>query len=111
MNTVEVLQAAKDRIIERGWCKNVLVDDDGRVCAVGALYDGTVENMYGNSDFISSHHKEIMDAEFFLTKCSPPVPGAPWGDIVSYNNFSTTTVNDVLNVFDQAILKAKEEGN
>jgi hypothetical protein len=37
MQTGEIVNAALDVFAERGWCKRHLVDDEGRVCAQGAV--------------------------------------------------------------------------
>lgn len=39
--TAEILETAAEVIEERGWCQNVLVSDDGRFCAIGAINEAS----------------------------------------------------------------------
>ncbi len=41
--TREVLEAAADIIAERGWCRGLLRDAEGRVCLVGAVQTATIK--------------------------------------------------------------------
>ena len=107
MTVTEIFQAGRDRLVERGFCKNALVDDEGRVCAMGAIADATPEHKMGHPRLWGE--AEVWSrADKILCEFAPRVSGNWWSDIVAYNNHPDTTINDVLQVFDDAILAAKE---
>lgn len=72
MNVAEVLRRAKDEIDTRGWCKRTPLDDEGRVCAIGALWFASGgsedywdrENSYSIQDYIHSIIREDPVAQY-----------------------------------------------
>jgi hypothetical protein len=84
MDTLEVLIAARAEV-EKGWCRIQLEDDDGNVCAAGAL-----QRVAANGDYRSA-----------LFALRDLLPAWTHGAIGIFNDSKTKA--DVLALFDRAI--------
>jgi hypothetical protein len=85
---VQELRRARARV-QKGWCKNTLEDEDGNVCAIGALSLGrNCGTMYVSQALIELHS---------------------YATIEGYNDAPETTQADILALFDRAIELAKQE--
>lgn len=94
MEASEVLDNAKTAIIERGWCKNALVDMDGRLCLLGAIQFGE----HGRAGV----GVRIHDGAFTALRSVLPRFAAGW------NNAPERTFGDVIDALDEARLVAKQ---
>ena len=125
MSSVEMLQAARDRLVRDGWTKRTLADWEGKHCAVGAVMDVTLlsekdEYVKFDRDIHALTAEEYV-AISFLASLVPPVLD-PYGaynphppldyqrDVLKVTTFNDSSVsfNRVLAWFDDAILAAKE---
>ncbi len=96
MDVVTLLQEGRDQLVEYGLAKEMLVNwNTGAHCAVGTIaYEGRAARRISPGIYNTVMHYLNCEAN---------------GDIVRCNNRRETTLNDVLDVFDREILKAKEE--
>lgn len=104
MNAVAVLRGAQNALMEKGWCKYALQEDDGRVCALGALNVAIT----GDAESIvqSIQSESYGDAyKFLLTEAER----RGVRDVADYNNTIAVSFNDIMDFFDEAILLAKED--
>jgi len=105
----ENLEAARREIVERGWVQGTLIDEAGRVCAMGAIFVAAgyrvVNRMYGRKSFVRECGSQTMTdvGRGYLAE----VVG---GDIEGWNDTSTRTLDDVLDAFHEAAILAKEHG-
>lgn len=117
-NALNILIKAKD-IVEKGWCKNSLFRDangkairsteytDGcHVCAIGAMKIAAL-----NINFQSGEYSKALKA---LGKETPMWPEdyqlrGMQMPIDSFNDQSTTTKQDILNLYDRAIAKLQAQ--
>ena len=95
MNTVEILQAAKEHLIENGWCKQDLWNAEGQACAMGAL-------------FSVGKHGAISRAMDFLIASVPTCSTAGYRTVPGFNDDPDVGFNEVMGLYDNAILLAKE---
>lgn len=112
MSAVEILEAAKRRLIEDGWIKERFVDQKNQRCMEGALWNMTlieVPSLHGGGFRTHSEigHKEGYCAYEILAHSLGK--DEPDYDIATFNDAPKTTFADVMAAFDRAILKAKEE--
>lgn len=98
MKAYETLERAKTALLERGWCKGIFMNDEGQVCLGGSfmrvahLFE-TQRGDYGKA--IKYIGEEIYPLGF--------------KNIPHFNDSIDTSFEDVINVLDRAILKAKED--
>lgn len=108
MNQSEFLTAARDRIA-RGWIKGAVSAPDG-VCLIGALDRVSRDHGLKNYDLYSNGLALVRQ------KVAEMWPGVKcWYDSlpdpIAFNDDSQRTHQDVLDVFDKAILGAQERGD
>ena len=92
---VKFLQLTKERIVTGGWCQGIYGDvrGSGPVCLSGAMH-----SVYPIYDDLR-HTATNLLLELLPKHCG----------IVTFNDATTTTKEDVLKLIDKAILKAEEE--
>lgn len=95
MNVIEALEKARD-IVNNGWCQGDYGDGHGNYCAIGALAEAT---HWGNRDMNRSAYHDGKEALLAL------VP-LPFGSVALYNDAPDTTKQDILDLYDAAIVKA-----
>lgn len=108
METVEVLNKMKDALMEYGWGRRVLQDNEGKLCLMGArnkvlgysMDQNRCEDSY-KADYISDLIESFLPANCrrLDDTCSR---------LWMYNDRVAKSFNDVINVIDQAILVEKE---
>lgn len=119
--TKEILTKARSILAKRGWTKGTLRDGDGKVCALGAIYeayDGTeyskVKRMY-----LDPLTKRPVSAYSF-TMAATSGPGISkavttvqslldrnkYSEIPDFNDDPDTKIEDIYAIFDNAILRA-----
>ena len=97
--TLEILQAAKTYIIERGWCQGSALNRAGNVCIVGAVnmsldwQDDT--DLYCN---VLWHLEETLGLPEHLSR-----------ELANWNDVKGRTVDEVLNLFDTTIARVRQE--
>lgn len=118
---IETLNKMKDTLMERGWTQTSLENAEGRVCLLGArniatgrsnelasveeMQAGLVTNDPYESDEISDILVSIIVPQYRLYTSSL----ARTGYVYAYNDQIATSINDVLGLLDEAIIKTKEE--
>ncbi len=102
MSAADLLADARGVLVERGWLKGDVVAEDGRVCAFAALAvaDNGIAWVWHWSPTAKVARDFLSDAA-----CSRGYNGA-----AAYNDAKATTFTDVLAMYDDAILAAKEAG-
>lgn len=119
MNTAEVLEGGLAVLRERGMAKGALMDDDGRVCARGAIalaVAGPVDPREWGAMWDALWRPEAQDAEGILHAVAhdvhPERSHDEWGcdhdDAVQFNNHPETTQADVEGLFEEAIKRSRE---
>jgi hypothetical protein len=58
----EVLDKAADYIDEHGWCQKAMVDNDGRVCAIGAIRAAVCMEEGVMMPWVSTGHQALTAA-------------------------------------------------
>lgn len=110
MTQVERLKAARQHIVN-GWCKGVFNDAQGNVCAVGAIklvVSRHLDARLASNDYIND--VIILDKALQLVVYNGPFKPSPMPigrRVFTYNDAQETTKEDVLRIYDQAILLAK----
>lgn len=105
--------------MERGWGQVELEDDDGRVCLLGARNIA----MYGESlmgeddrgycrDEISAAITPVLDFTSLVGWAAPRLrvysQSESAGEVYLWNDFVPKSVNDVIALIDDAIIRQKE---
>ena len=106
--TIRDLQAARTELVLRGRCTHTLIDDGGRVCALGAVGIASVE---GFLELDEGHREASLDvvprairAQHALAACLLPLKSAGDRAVVwRFNDAGRTTDRDVLDLFDKAL--------
>lgn len=98
--SAEHLRAAAELIRVRGLCKNVMFDDEGRHCAVGALFETTIGLEWQDEllPFLNSTAAEMFPGQFEFGHA----------DLVQFNNHPDTTAEDVIFVLEKAAARREE---
>ncbi len=123
---VELLQEGRDRLMRDGWVKSAFVSTGNRHCALGALfgteltvatrrlnetetytevdyyhtYDQQDPNVQRAHDYLITAIPKSLPAKRYTREISAGVPG--------FNDHLDTQFNDVIALYDRAILAAKE---
>lgn len=102
MNIVGVLQEAKDILITDGWMQYEMGDAGGPKCITGAIvHTGAVIHTGESiSDDERSYAFDYLVAALMIRDGVHNIPN--WNDVRG------RTFNEVMNLFDEAILLAKE---
>ncbi len=110
MNEVaQALHDGLDRLRERGLAKFTPCDEQGRVCARGALMNATKENGFGWKSFPSVREADLLLGHVAREQYPDRVSSRdPSEAIVDFNNHPDTTQEDVERVFEKAIVRAYE---
>jgi hypothetical protein len=93
MTTRETLQIARAALMQQGWCQGSWQDENGRLCTVGALRRAAHE----------THEQFAMEAYELLCQLSGAYHLASWNDCME------RTLQDVLALFDAAIVIAQQQ--
>ena len=106
MEDLAVLTQAR-ALVAKGWCQGRLVDDEGSVCAVGAIYEVLVNR--GLAGEFSA-----MDGwpplRWYAQKALEDVlDWESYRSIFEFNDDQLTTQADVLALYDMAITKLKNQ--
>jgi hypothetical protein len=90
--TRRVLQDARRILLERGWCRQIRMDADGRVCLVGAIEVA----MHGSVRFNHTHGNTYKAADDIL---------GPFGirDAAEWNDDPSRTKAEVIDLFDRLL--------
>ena len=101
MTALELLQKARENLMTYGWCKdNSYESQTGRACALGAM-EATREA----EEFL----KLAVPYDFRIKHKAAHRPGQQQKMVVAaYNDDPKTTFNDIVALYDDAILIAKE---
>lgn len=94
MNTSKILFRAAQIIERDGWCQDVLVDELGRVCAVGAIDKAQT----GDPEAMGGNYEPIQKLENLI--------GA---DVVNWNNAPERTAEEVIDMLVIASIEALEQ--
>ena len=118
MSAVEILQAGRDRLVRDGWTWGTLATPGGERCAVGALLGTTVLGevngirKYSRDIFVAN--TEELEAATYLSDVASKrmyqagIDGLSLNTITNFNDGWANSINDVLSLYDDAILNAKE---
>ena len=100
MTLIEILQGAKDELIKNGWVKGTYNVGE-KHCIIGAV--ATVQNLG------SYYSAEGSPAVELLTQlCGINAWGVHGGNVAFWQDMDGRTFADVMDLFDRAILEAKE---
>lgn len=102
MNSVKILKAAKTELIENGWVKGHYFLEE-KHCVIGAI--GKVQGI-STSCAQNSEEVRILGLALGMVRYDDRDIG---GSVILWNDMPSRTFTDVIDAFDQAILKAKEE--
>lgn len=94
MTPVELLQAGKERLLRHGWMQKETGLPNGRSCAYGALIFSV------NGDYDPVNHA--------LTFLERSINSTDWYPLTVWNDKEDRTFNEVMDLYDEAILLAKE---
>ncbi len=106
MNAIEVLEAAKKKLLDGGWQRNHWGEEGGPYCSEGAL-------IWVQYDHRNSHRNSRLtvqakvEATRFLLDAIERRTGQRLS-VISWNDRTAIGPSDVIAVFDDAILAAKE---
>jgi hypothetical protein len=112
--TIDTLERAKQALLERGMCKCHLVNHRGEVCSRGALLV-TVDSDMTTSTACSLldrvwHSLVVADkALAVVARRLYPERCNGLSAVVAFNNHPDTTLDELVEVFDAAIVHVKEE--
>lgn len=98
----KVLFAAKKYIEEHGWVRNVFEDDNGRVCALGAIHK--VQRRAAVNDYTATAAGKYLTA--YLQALYSPNMYVP-----TYNDAPERKEKDILNLLDAAACHACKEAD
>lgn len=101
MKASEILQDARDRVAN-GWCQGRCRDQFGGVCAAIAVREAERHAAVMGTN---QHHLSVYTA---LTQQLGEF--GYYDSIFQFNDHPATTKQDVLNLFDKAILSLQEKG-
>jgi hypothetical protein len=91
------LRAAAELIRTKGHCKHELHDDEGRYCAVGAIFAVTA-GLDSLPPFLNSISGELFPGQFEYGQ----------ENLVCFNNHPDTTAEDVISVLEKAAARLEE---
>lgn len=98
MKISETFQKTKEVLLDRGWYKGFWTGDNGKLCILGALSAaGDGRTWLRNVKFLNT---------FAVEKGLVPTGRS----IALWNDNPTTSFNNVLDLLDEAIIAAKEQG-
>jgi hypothetical protein len=104
MTTTQILRAAKDVILTRGWTRGDWDNERGEVCVMGAVNVATVgcarASRFAESDMLSAR----CETWSLLQRLLPSGFG-----ISDWNDSRGRTPEDILDLFDRAIAFAEAE--
>ena len=99
MKASEVLTEARRRLLEDGWIQGKYQDDNG-LCAAGAVLVSQ-----GHAAVFNDMHWRENPALNLLQELCPSTPSR--AGLTFWNDDPKTTFNDVMELFDKAIIVAK----
>ena len=106
MTPLDVLQGAKNVLLEKGWTQHHYRDDDG-YCSVGAIREAmgwwNLEYLEGADAF---GFMEIINTATDFIRVETTKQG--FTHVPSWNDLNGRTFGDVMEIFDAAILAAKQ---
>ncbi len=118
---VELLQEGRDRLMRDGWVKSAFVSTGNRHCALGALFGTELilttrqlseTEFYHETDYCHAYdlqHPSVQRAHgYLLLALSEDFRKRHPTGIPSFNDHIDTQFNDVIALYDNAILAAKE---
>lgn len=105
LSTADVLRAAKQVLIERGWTQGKYVDDFGCVCSFGAINVAVTGDPRQSGSYRSSEEQAATEASRLVSKAVDRELLDIWNDAVG------RTKDDVLAAFDKAIALAEAEAS
>jgi hypothetical protein len=114
--TIDLLERAKAELLERGMCKGHIIDyGTGAVCARGALavvlLPAKLGGLYFVDDALADDSYRTADSALSTVarRLYPERRGSYMAPIVNFNNHPDTTLSELVEVFDAAIIHVKEE--
>jgi hypothetical protein len=110
MKDSEVLAAARERL-QAGWCQNEALDEEGNVCAVGAL-DAVLVLSHPSTVPTFNNKKRLIGRLTVAALRIDRQYGGEEGDymLARWNDADTRTKEDVLLAYKYAEAAAEEEG-
>lgn len=106
MKVSELLAHARDELY-KGWTKGALAKGQN-VCAVGALRRATMGNIQNGSTRVFKEARTLLNVK--AREMAADV-GIDWefDGVEQFNDWSGTTHDDMLNLFDKTIIGAEEK--
>ncbi len=103
------LQAAKEYLLEHGWCQGSLVTDEGKACAVGAIRATVMGSPLAHEAFHEGLNDRVFRTFGALVAVLPRMRAElPAWKIEHWNDAMVKSPHDVIEAFDRAIIKLKE---
>lgn len=103
MTASDLLADARGLLVEHGWTKGAYHKSTGELCAVGAL-----------AAAVKGHAHNIMfktpDARAAMDRLCQAADARGYLSVTCLNDAKATTFADVLDLYDDAIVAAKEAG-
>ena len=102
----KTLIAARDLLVQYGWCRYIQCDAQGRHCAVGAI---TGANPYQGNVILTTaaQHRLLDQLDAIVAEKHPEFATSPLraSSTVTFNN-AQTSVEPILALFDEAIARS-----
>lgn len=101
MNVSQVLFKAAQIIERDGWCKHVAIDEEGRMCAGGAIaqvQNGNAINWMGEAEITMAKFMRFIEGR---------TPEYPAGSISRWNNEAERIAEEVIDMLVIASIEAK----
>lgn len=118
MKPSEILHGAIEHIDKYGWCKNVMYDNQGRMCLVGALRaaDGQYVYQPERHEFAVKWYQDVSrcnDSDSFaqvINRIDTLLPGPFAPGLPAFNDAEGTSQEDVILLLKEAAHSFEEEG-
>jgi len=101
--TSEILSDARGRL-DRGWCQGTSADEHGNLCAMAAV---SAAVLYAKQLGVETHTVFPHPSDALSEKVKE---FGSYETVVQFNDDPRTSKQDVLNLFDKAILGLQEKG-
>lgn len=115
MNPSEICEKAIEVLDEKGWCQGAIQDENGSVCAVGAL--GYAANLnYGITTITGTNYvmRSLPEPILEVMDDLAPLKAPRWWELGSSihwtNDDEETTVEDIKDLFMKAAKHFRNEG-
>lgn len=109
MKESELIADARDEL-SMGWTQRTIMNSNtGSVCAVGALRRATLNNIQHGAAALFAKARQTLNLKAREMAADVGI-GYPLAGVENFNDFNGTGKQDMLNLFDKAIIGLEERG-